>query len=418
MAGLIDIIAPLEQEGTKSVVKAWHAKVGDVLKLNDPIVELETDKVAVEVAAEQVGVLAEILMQPGEQAEPGAVLGRMRAGEAAAEPVGIAPPASRAEAAAAAVASETPAAQPARSIASFDPELRLSPSVRRRLIETGLDPAQLTGSGRGGRITREDVEAALQNPQAAKVAAPAKAAPEPAAAPRVAGRVTSVPHDSMRLRIAEHMSHSVTVAPHVTAVFEADFSAILAHRARHKAAFAKQGVNLTYTAYIVAAAAKAMDAAPAVNARWFDDRLELYDDVNIGVGTALGDKGLVVPVVHRAQELSLLGLAQRLQELTDKARTGKLARADVQGGTFSISNHGVSGTLVASPIIINQPQSAILGIGKLEKRVVVRELDGADAMVIRPMAYVSLTIDHRVLDGHQTNAWLTRFVEVLEGWRD
>jgi 2-oxoglutarate dehydrogenase E2 component (dihydrolipoamide succinyltransferase) len=417
MSALIDIIAPLEQEGTKSVVKAWHAKVGDALKLNDPIVELETDKVAVEVAAEQAGVLHEILMQPGEQAEPGAVLGRMQAGEAKpAAPVGIAPPASQAEAAAG-VVSEAPPASPTRSIASFDPELRLSPSVRRKLIETGLDPEQITGSGRGGRITREDVEAALQNPQAAK-AAPAKAAPEPAAAPRVAGRVTSVPHDTMRLRIAEHMSHSVTVAPHVTAVFEADFSAIMAHRAKHKAAFAKQGVNLTYTAYVVAAAAKAMDAAPAVNARWFDDRLDLYDDVNIGIGTALGDKGLVVPVVHRAQELSLLGLAQRLQELTDKARTGKLARADVQGGTFSISNHGVSGTLIASPIIINQPQSAILGIGKLEKRVVVRELDGTDAMVIRPMAYVSLTIDHRVLDGHQTNAWLTRFVEVLEGWRD
>lgn len=419
MGQLVDITAPLEQEGTKSVVKAWHARIGDALKLNDPIVELETDKVAVEVAAEQAGVLAEILKQPGEQAEPGAVLGRMQLGQAepAAAAVGIAPPTSRAEAAATAQAAQAaPASQPARSIASFDPELRLSPSVRRKLIETGLDPVQLKGTGRGGRITREDVEAALQDPQLLQAPAPARA--EPAAAPRVAGRVTSLPHDSMRLRIAEHMSMSVTTAPHVTAVFEADFSAIMAHRAKHKAAFAKQGVNLTYTAYIVAAAARAMDAAPAVNARWFDDRLELYDDVNIGVGTALGEKGLVVPVVHRAQELSLLGLAQRLQELTEKARTGKLARSDVQGGTFSISNHGVSGSLVASPIIINQPQSAILGVGKLEKRVVVREVDGADAILIRPMAYVTLTIDHRVLDGHQTNAWLTRFVEVLENWRD
>lgn len=410
MSGLIDITAPLEQEGTKSVVKAWHAKVGDALKLNDPIVELETDKVAVEVAAEQAGVLAEILMQPGEQAEPGAVLGRMQAGDGKA----AAAPTAKAPEAAAQPQAAVQAAGPARSIASFDPELRLSPSVRRKLIETGLDPVQLKGSGRGGRITREDVEAALQNPQAARPSAPAA----PPAQPRTPGGVTAIPHDTMRLRIAEHMSHSVTVAPHVTAVFEADFSAIMAHRAKHKAAFAKQGVNLTYTAYVVAAAAKAMDAAPAVNARWFDDRLELYDDVNIGIGTALGDKGLVVPVVHRAQELSLLGLAQRLQELTDRARAGKLARADVQGGTFSISNHGVSGTLVATPIIINQPQSAILGIGKLEKRVVVREVDGADAILVRPMAYVTLTIDHRVLDGHQTNAWLTRFVEVLEGWRD
>lgn len=410
---LTDITAPLEQEGTKSVVRAWLAKVGDTLKVNDPIVELETDKVSVEVAAETAGVLAEILMQPGEAAEPGAILGRMQAGDTASEQ-----PAAKAEPAphAAAAPSAAPVASPARAIGSFDPELRLSPSVRRLLVETELDPTALTGTGKGGRITREDVEAALQNASAAKPPKPSPS-PEPAA-PRVSGKVTSVPHDTMRLRIAEHMSHSVTVAPHVTAVFEADFGAIIAHRKANKAAFEKQGVNLTLTAYVVAAAARAMDAAPAVNARWFDDRLELYDDVNIGIGTALGDKGLVVPVIHHTQSLSLLGIAKQIGELTDKARAGKLARADVQGGTFSISNHGVSGTLIATPIIINQPQSAILGIGKLEKRVVVRQIDGADAMLIRPMAYVSLTIDHRALDGHQTNAWLTRFVEVLEGWRD
>jgi len=144
--------------------------------------------------------------------------------------------------------------------------------------------------------------------------------------------------------------------------------------------------------------------------------LEIFDDFNIGVGTALGESGLIVPVVHRAQSLSLLGIAARLQEMTERARTGKLTASDVQGGTFSISNHGVSGSLVAAPIIINQPQSAIVGVGKLEKRVVVREVDGADALAIRPMAFVTLSIDHRALDGHQTNAWLTRFVETLEGW--
>lgn len=425
MAVLTDIIAPLEQEGTKSVVRTWLAKVGDTLKVNDPIVELETDKVSVEVAAESAGVLAEILMQPGEAAEPGAVLGRMNSaplplngGEAGSGGVsaGIEGKASAgSEPAPSGAGSSTPSPNPLpsreRAFSSFDPELRLSPSVRRLLIESALDPTTLTGTGRGGRITRDDVEAALRDPAKPAMAA----APE---IPRVSGNVTSVPHDTMRLRIAEHMSHSVTVAPHVTAVFEADFGAIIAHRKANKEAFAKQGVNLTLTAYVVIAAARAMDAAPAVNSRWFDDRLELYDDVNIGIGTALGDKGLVVPVIHHTQSLSLLGVAKRMGELTDKARAGKLARADVQGGTFSISNHGVSGTLIAAPIIINQPQSAILGIGKLEKRVVVREIDGADAMLIRPMTYVSLTIDHRALDGHQTNAWLTRFVEVLEGWRD
>ena len=220
----------------------------------------------------------------------------------------------------------------------------------------------------------------------------------------------------MRRRIAEHMSHSLSTAPHVTAVFEADFTAIMAHRRAHKAAFEKASVNLTFTAYFIAASVAAMKAAPAINSRWHDDRLEIFDEVNIGIGTALGDKGLVVPVVRGCQELSLQGIAGRLQDLTERARQGRLAPADMRGGTFTISNHGVSGSLVATPIIINQPQSAILGIGKLEKRVVVREVDGVDTIQIRPMAYVSLTIDHRAVDGHQTNAWLSRFVQMLETW--
>jgi 2-oxoglutarate dehydrogenase E2 component (dihydrolipoamide succinyltransferase) len=225
-----------------------------------------------------------------------------------------------------------------------------------------------------------------------------------------------IPHDAMRRSIAEHMSRSVATAPHVTAVFEADFSAIIAHRAKHKDAYAKSGAQLTFSAYIVRAAAEAMKVSPNVNARWHDDFLEVFEEANIGMGVALGDKGLIVPVIKRAQALTLKETAAALTDVTERARKNALKPADVQGGTFTISNHGVSGSLVATPIIINQPQSAILGVGKLEKRVVVRSIDGADAMVIKPMAYVSLTIDHRVLDGHQTSAWLTRFVEILETW--
>ena len=229
-------------------------------------------------------------------------------------------------------------------------------------------------------------------------------------------RSHSIPHDRMRLKIAENMLSSVTQAPHVTAMFEADFTAIMRHRDRHKEAYAKKGVKLTYTAYLVAAAAEAMKVAPAINSRWHEDRLEIFDDVNVGVGTALGEKGLIVPVLRKVQTLNLKGIAAGLDELVEKARREQLTGRDVSGGTFTISNHGVSGSLFASPIIINQPQSAILGVGKLEKRVVVREVDGADAIQIRPMAYVSLTIDHRVVDGHQTNGWLTRFVELIESW--
>ena len=405
---MIDIIVPLELEGAKAIVRNWLKKVGDTVALDDALVELETDKVAQEVPAPVTGVLTEILMLSDAEATPGAVLGRMRpAGEARTE--AQRPLAATAPVAPAAVAT-TPAAQ--LSVTG------LSPSVRRAVQEHGVDPSTIAGSGRGGRVTRADVERAAALAVLSVAGAPA--APDPAAAPIAAsspaGGVRTVPHDRMRLAIAENMLNSVTVAPHVTAVFEADFSAIMAHRKAHKAAFEKEGVNLTFTAYMIAASVAAMKAAPTVNSRWRADRLEIFDDINIGVGAALGDKGLVVPVVQRAQDLSLQGIAARLGDLIGRARDNRLTSADVRGGTFTISNHGTSGSLFASPIIINQPQSAILGVGKLEKRVVVREVAGQDTIQIRPMAYVSLTIDHRVLDGHQTNAWLAKFVETLEAW--
>jgi 2-oxoglutarate dehydrogenase E2 component (dihydrolipoamide succinyltransferase) len=159
-----------------------------------------------------------------------------------------------------------------------------------------------------------------------------------------------------------------------------------------------------------------MAAAPAINGRWEQDRIAISPTVDVGVGTALGDKGLIVPVLKDAGSLSLEQIGAKLDDLTNRARDGKLSGADVSGGSFTISNHGVSGTLLAAPIILHQGQAAILGVGKLEKRVVVREINGQDAILVRPMAYVTLTIDHRVVDGHQTNAWLTRFVEVLETW--
>jgi 2-oxoglutarate dehydrogenase E2 component (dihydrolipoamide succinyltransferase) len=216
----------------------------------------------------------------------------------------------------------------------------------------------------------------------------------------------------MRMTIAENMVRAVSEAPHVTAVFEADFSAIAAH----KTAMAARGTKLSYTAYMVRAAAEAMAVAPAINGRWEKDRIAISPTIDIGVGTALGEKGLVVPVVKDAGSLSLEQVGSELEDLTRRAREGKLDRSDVSGGSFTISNHGVSGSLLAAPIILHQGQAAILGVGKLEKRVIVREVGGQDAILVRPMAYVTLTIDHRVVDGHQTNAWLSRFVQILESW--
>ncbi|HET7606292.1 MAG TPA: dihydrolipoamide acetyltransferase family protein, partial [Sphingomicrobium sp.] len=286
-----------------------------------------------------------------------------------------------------------------------DIETRLSPSVRRACLQNGIDPSRIEGTGRNGRVTREDVDRAIASATVVSVGEPATAQPRQFNA-------QDIPHDRMRLTIAENMARAVAEQPHVTAVFEADFSAIAAH----KAAMAQRGVKLSYTAYIVKAAAEAMAVAPSINGRWEKDRIAISPTIDVGVGTALGDKGLVVPVVKDAGKLSLEQIGAKLDDLTRRARDGKLERSEVSGGSFTISNHGVSGSLLAAPIILHQGQAAILGIGKLEKRVVVREIGGEDAILVRPMAYVTLTIDHRVVDGHQTNAWLTRFVEIIEGW--
>ncbi|MGD9965918.1 MAG: dihydrolipoamide acetyltransferase family protein [Hyphomonadaceae bacterium] len=401
MTDSTDIVAPVEQEGTKSVVRAWLKQVGDTVRRDEPIVELETDKVAVEVPSPADGVLTAIALNEGDEAAPGATLGvlSLTMPDTAPSRPGIQRQTSERRPPASGSAAE------AGRRGDEGKETRLSPLVKRLLSEHGISASALTGSGRDGRITHRDVQQFIAG-------GGSQSAPT-AAAPVKGGRI---PHDAMRRAIAEHMSRSVATAPHVTAVFEADFSAIAAHRAKHKDVLAKGGVQLTYSAYIVRAAAEAMKVSPNVNARWHEDFLEVFDEVNIGLGVALGDKGLIVPVIRSAQKLSLNHTAAQLTDLTERARKNALKPADVQGGTFTISNHGVSGSLVATPIIINQPQSAILGVGKLEKRVVVREIAGADAMVIKPMAYVSLTIDHRVLDGHQTNAWLSSFVNTLESW--
>jgi 2-oxoglutarate dehydrogenase E2 component (dihydrolipoamide succinyltransferase) len=397
---VIDVVVPEEQEGTKAVVRSWLKKVGEQVAENDPLVELETDKVTQEVPAPAAGVLAEIVLDTDAEAVPGAVLGRINTDSSPAQAGAQTEREARVEA----TGDNAPRATgplPTQGHA----ESRLSPSVRRALQQHGIDPATIKGTGRDGRITREDVDRAVAQATVTRVGETATAQPRQWSS-------QDIPHDRMRMKIAENMARAVAEQPHVTAVFEADFSAV----AEHKAAMAKRGVKLSYTAYIVKAAADAMAAAPAINGRWEEDRIAISPTIDVGVGTALGEKGLIVPVVKDAGSLTLEQIGAKLDDLTRRAREGQLTGADVSGGSFTISNHGVSGSLLAAPIILHQGQAAILGVGKLEKRVVVRECDGEDAMVIRPMAYVTLTIDHRVVDGHQTNAWLSRFVEIIEGW--
>ncbi len=391
MAELVAIAAPAEQaEGTEMVVGSWLKQVGESVTENEPLLEITTDKVTVEIPAPATGILREILKSADQPIQAGEVLGRIEVGPVEA--------AGRAKADGAAPARESTAAgAPAAA--------ELTAAVRRLLAEHGLEPSAISGTGRGGRITVQDVEAHV----ASRAGTPTK--PELGAYPS-----RKVPHSGMRRSIAQHMVQSVAVAPHVTTVFEADLSAIVAHREAHRAALEAGGVKLTYTAYFVRASVAALQAVPEVNSRWHDDALELFDDCNIGVATALPQGGLIVPVIHRAQALDLRATAERLQDLTQRARSGTLAPSDVQHGTFTISNHGVSGSLIAAPIVIPQPQSAILGVGKLERRPVAREQGGKDVVEVRPMCYVTLTIDHRVLDGYQANAFLARWVEEIEGW--
>ncbi len=385
---LIDVVVPENSEGTEATVLRWLYKVGDRVAEHQPLLELETDKVTVEIAAPSSGELVEILKGESESVEPGVVLARMRLGGAAAAPEPITAK-TRVESAAA----QTPAQIPAETRSQLQ-----SPAVRRLLAEHGLNPANIPASGKDGRLTAQDITRFVADREGAS------------AAPR------KIPHSAMRKRIAEHMVASMATAPHVTTVFEADLGRVLKHRKQHVAAFEREGIKLTLTAYMVAACARALESNPEVNSTFHEDALEIHGDCNIGVGTALGNEGLIVPVIHRAQSMDLRSIARRLGELVAAARERRLAPEDVRGGTFTISNHGVSGSILAAPIVINQPQVAILGVGKVERRVVVDELDGEEVFKIRSMCYLTLTIDHRALDGFQANTFLSSVVGTLESW--
>lgn len=439
MADLIDVRFPDEQqEGTKATIAQWLVKPGDKVAAHDPVVEIETDKVVLEVAAPEAGRIADIKIPEDGAVGPGDVLctidtsadkattdetnaGKASASNARTDKItendkqkkpGGRQATHRPEAAideSDNAPQKVDSSRPGHADAGKRqnvPQTGLSPAVRQRVMQHDLDLAGVTGSGRNGRITLQDVERLI--------AEPARQAFRPSAK-GVGSDI--IPHSKMRKRIAEHMVASLMhTAPHVTAVFEADLSAIMKHRSEHKAAYAERNTPLTLTVYFIAAAIAALQKVPSINSRWFDDHLEVFHAINIGIGTALGDKGLIVPVLHNTETMSLKGIAKALNDVTGRARSNQLKPQDVRGGTFTISNHGVSGSLIATPVIINQPQSAILGIGKIEKRVKVCSVDGEDVIAIRPMCYLSLTIDHRVIDGHQANTFLTELVSTLENW--
>jgi 2-oxoglutarate dehydrogenase E2 component (dihydrolipoamide succinyltransferase) len=416
MSTHIDILAPAEQtEGTRSQLLRWLKQVGERVEENEPLIELETDKVTVEVAAPKSGVLIEVLKHEQDEISPGELLGRIAPEGAAATAHAGTDRSATAAAKAPPGISAAAAGEPARAAAGAG---QLSPAVRRLLAEHQLTAEALSGSGPGGRITVEDVLQAAAARGPATHPDPGIARPPPTAATATpASRSHRVPHTAVRRRIAEHMTQSLLhTAPHVTTVFEADLTAVLKDRLRRREEFAQRGAPLTLTAYFVQAAVEAIRAVPEANSRWTDTALEIYDDIHIGIATAVEGTGLMVPVLHDAGTRDLFAVAHGIEDLVSRARDGALAPADVRGGTFTISNHGVSGSLLAAPIIINQPQSAILGVGKLEKRPVVVEEGDEQKIVVRPRCYVTLTLDHRVMDGHQANRFMQTFIAALGDW--
>jgi pyruvate/2-oxoglutarate dehydrogenase complex dihydrolipoamide acyltransferase (E2) component len=296
-----------------------------------------------------------------------------------------------------------------RNMATF-----LSPVVKKLVLEHNLDITRIQGTGEGGRVTKRDIETALAGGQA-----PVPLAPMPAVEPRpqfptafpdaIPGTVMKL--NPVRKAIAEHMVRSKQTSPHVTTIMEADMSGVTAHRASNKASFSQQGVNLTFTPYFVAAIAASCQSYPIVNSSWTEEGVAVHGQINVGVATALEPDGLIVPVVKNAAALSLLELARTVNDLSSRARAKQLKPDEVQGGTITITNHGTSGSLFANPII-NQPQCAILGVGVIQKRVVVIN----DAIAIRPMVYLGLTFDHRILDGAVADYFLGTVKYTLETW--
>jgi 2-oxoglutarate dehydrogenase E2 component (dihydrolipoamide succinyltransferase) len=468
-------------EGT---VTRWLKQPGENIALDEPLLEISTDKVDTEVPSPGEGVVTEIRVQEGETVEVGTVLAVI--GAAGTEPAPSAEPAEPAEAVEAPVAStpeavaapepvapapaappapeSVPVAAPAQADAPENGRTFVSPVVARIAAQHGVDPGAVAGTGQGGRVTKKDILAVIESGAAApppapaetppaapapvveaepapaevaaEAAAPAAAAPAPPAAPAapapapaaaqaaapapsVAGEVEE-PMTAMRRGVAEHMRRSLDTSAHVTSAIEVDMSRVVTARELLKKEYqASYGVNPTYLAFVAKAAVGTLADWPWVNGEIRGDKIVTRTFVNLGIAVALEDgKGLIVPVIRNAQDLNLLGMARGIAELAEKARTKKLMPDDVQGGTFTITNPGGFGTFHGTPVI-SQPQAGILGTYALVKRPwVVQDELGQDVIAIRPMMNITLTYDHRLVDGAYAGGFLRDLRTRLEDWDD
>ena len=458
---MADILMPqLGESVVEGFVANWLKQVGDQVALHEPLLEIETDKINTEIVAPAAGILAEIVVPAGQRVSVGTVVGRIAT--AGTQPAAPAEPAVSASAASAGAVPTLPTlaegeqsaalSQPSRRVAGVGP---ISPVVAKLAAEYQLDLRQIQGTGLAGRVSKQDVlrflagradardlvgrvpnglgaqqseehvadggaitqslvEAAAPttDPELGAVPLPPESAAAPPAALTIGEELR--PLSPMRRAIAEHLTQSVRTAPHVTTVFEVDFGQIAGHREQQRAEYERQGVRLTFMPYVMQAVSHGLRAVPVLNGRYTKAGMILNASIHIGVAVAL-DEGLLVPVVRDVEEKSLLGLARGISVLAERARARKLTADELRGGTFSITNHGVTGSLFGTPII-NQPQSGILGVGAIVRRPVVLTQHGIEAIAIRPMCYLSLTFDHRVCDGADADRFMVAVKSRLEHW--
>jgi pyruvate dehydrogenase E2 component (dihydrolipoamide acetyltransferase) len=450
----VDIVMPQMGESIfEGTITKWLKKPGDKVERDEPLFEISTDKVDAEIPSPSAGVLKEIKVGEGQTVPIQTVVGVIDAvGSAAAAPAPApsaaapvkaaapaAPPAAAPKAAPAPVAA-APAPAAAPPAAHDGGRIHSSPLVRRMAAEHGIDLSTVTGTGAGGRISKQDIEAVIAGsgaptaaaPAASVSVAPSRTAPPPPAPPGVSGAQahvaleTAVPREkmyfgqyevqpmsAMRQRIAEHMVASKRVSAHVYSVDEIDMSKVAALRAKSKDEFEKRyETKLTFMPFFVKAAVAGLRAYPTLNASLDGTNVILHKEINIGIAVAL-DWGLLVPVVKNADEKNLLGIQRTMNDLAERARSKKLKPEEVQEGTFSITNPGVFGGLFGLPVI-SQPNVGILGLGAIEKRPVVIN----DSIAIRSMCYVTLSYDHRVVDGAIAHQFLHKVKETLENWSE
>jgi pyruvate dehydrogenase E2 component (dihydrolipoamide acetyltransferase) len=446
----MNVLMPqLGETVTEGTVANWHKKVGDKVAADEIILDIETDKVSMEIPSPGAGFITQILVPAGTTVAVGTVLATVEATMSAAASAAAPPPAPAAEPAAAAAPAAAPAAAeappswyaampPDMSAAKeqYEPELatagaaggaavtvardshqRLSPAVRRLAAEYRLDLKTVPGSGRGGRITRRNVLEFIQRQQSAPAqttaaASPAARAPAPAAPPPAGAK--TVPFTRIRKLTAEHMVRSKTTSPHVVQAVEVDFHRVdIVRKTVRDAWKAKHGQSLTYLPFIANAVCRALDEFPNLNSSVQGDSLVLHPSVNLGIAVDLGADGLVAPVIKNADRMSVAQLADAIAEVAQRSRVGKLKPDDFQGGTYTLSNSGTFGTLITAPII-NQPQVAILSTDGVRKKPVVVETSEGDSIAIRPVGVLAQSFDHRAVDGAYSAAFLDRVRKIIE----